>query len=185
MAMLWMRLGVALSMLATWGGSLELAYEGADDAQHPRVAVMALVAVESCGKTQVRKGQFIGPLQMGRAYLEDAGASSDDVMSAYGSLLVWRRVQVKYRVRRPGEPLLVMAIFHKGGPGVLKTWRRIVARRAAQVHDDAGMRRMYREAAVAAAALHGIPGMGAFLDRFEAARSGSAAWCGKNNQWMR
>jgi len=167
-------LAQALSlMLATSPSDRIMQAVGLDPNLYHAELVTALVEVESCGKSDVVKGKFVGPLQLGPTYIKEAQGTRAQAMTYEGSLLLWSRVQRRYRVRRPGEPPLVLGIFHKGGPGTLKTTRRLL-RKMPKPHTLAS----WRKAAIAAARLHKIPNMSAFLERYESALRGQTFWCG-------
>lgn len=176
--------GAAQLMMATvmalmdWSGAIEAAYvdAGVSEDLYPKEALVALLEVESCGRPEVVKGKFVGPLQLGPSYLVDAGSTRAQAGTMYGAVLAWAKVQRRYRVRREGDPELVIPIMHKGGPGTLKSWRKsVINKRRSMTHAE--------QVALAdrVARRHGVHGMGAFLERYTAARMGAGWWCGKTN----
>lgn len=134
---------------------------------YPDEAVEALIAVESCGQSLAMGGSMRGILQMSPIYLKDAGAPQVDAFLPHRAVEILDTMFVRYNVREQGEPEIAIPIFHKGGPGVHKRWRRRI-RRGENPH----------LAAVKAAEDLGIKGMSKFLHKYRAARKGEASWCG-------
>jgi len=169
---------VSISANASYGDLISV--EGLDKNLYTAQHVHALVEVESCGKEEAKKGKYVGLLQLGPEYLKDARVTRAQAFTKMGAVVAWARVQRKYRVRRHGEPMIVIAIFHKGGPGTLKTWRKIVKKWKTKIEEaptKAAKRALYLEAAELAARAHKIPNMRAFIERFESAYYGRAYWC--------
>lgn len=137
---------------------------------YPNEAVEALVAIESCGNPLATGGSMRGLLQMSPIYLKDAQAIPHEAFIPHKAVHIFDSVVTRYNVRRYGEPEIAIPIFHKGGPAVLRRWRRRVRRGENPT-----------QAASKAAKAVGIRGMDTFLRKYKAARMGRAWWCGP--QW--
>ena len=134
---------------------------------YPDGALEALIAVESCGHPLAMGGSMKGILQMSPIYLKDAQASPFDAFLPYKAVAIFDKMVVRYNVRQEGEPELAIPIFHKGGPGVHKRWRRRIRRGEHPL-----------QAAVKASEDAGVKGMKSFLSKYQAARKGYPYWCG-------
>jgi len=137
---------------------------------YPDEAIEALIAVESCGQPFAVGGSMRGLLQMSPIYLKDASTPIYNAFIPHEAVAVFDSMMLRYNVRLPQEPEIAIAVFHKGGPGVHKRWRRRVRRGENPV-----------VAAQKAADATGIKGMKSFLSKYQAARAGRAYWCGP--QW--
>jgi hypothetical protein len=82
---------------------------------------MALIEVESCFEASARKGKYIGLLQLGPSYMKEAGYPHEYAKTDIGSIRAFMAVQKKYKKLLSGPPESV-AIFHKGGPGTLRSY---------------------------------------------------------------
>lgn len=172
-------LAVVLTMTSPWEVAMESAYvaTGLDEAVYPRLALVALIEVESCGRTHINKGKYVGPLQLGPHYLADAGVSAARAQTRSGALLAWAKIQARYQVRRAGDSELAIPIMHKGGPGTLKRWREHVIKKRRSLTWKEQV-----DIAEHAARITGVRGMSAFLERYTAARMGEGWWCGPKNE---
>jgi len=109
----------------------------------------------------------LGILQMSPIYMRDAGEPHYKALNPMEAVRIFDQTLLRYSVRRRDEPEMVIPIFHKGGPAVLKRWRR----RTRRGEDP-------RKAAIQAARALGIKGMDNFLRKYKEARMGRAWWCG-------
>lgn len=83
--------------------------------------ILALIEVESCFNPLAKKGKYLGVLQLGPSYMKESGYPHSYAESEIGSIRAFLTVQKKYEKLLSGPPESV-AIFHKGGPGTLRTY---------------------------------------------------------------
>lgn len=141
----------------------EIYYVGA---KTKAVDIMALIEVESCFNPNAKKGKFIGVLQLGPSYMKESGYPMHYAETESGSIKAFLAVQKKYQKMLMGPPESI-AIFHKGGPGTLRTYLSFLAtgidrhealRRTSQIHKRVG-------------------NLEDFVKRWEAARKNKGWWC--------
>lgn len=128
--------------------------------------VLALVEVESCFNPEAKKGKYLGLLQLGPSYMKESGYPYRYAKSDIGSIQAFLAVQKKYEKLLSGPPESV-AIFHKGGPGTLRTYLSLFA---------TGMGR--DKALEATTQKHkNIGDLKGFVKRWEAAKNKKGWWC--------